>query len=50
MALIGLAWQVVLTSRAISVPDATGSPRSTADTHGPLTCGRPTEGTRQHEW
>jgi hypothetical protein len=30
--------------------DATGSPRSTTDTHGPLTCGRPTTGARQHEW
>ena len=24
--------------------------RSATDTHGPLTCGRPTTGARQHEW
>jgi len=43
----------VLAGRAISVPsehDTTGSPRSAADTHGPLTCGRPTTGVRQQEW
>jgi hypothetical protein len=46
-----------LTSSPPAVPspchsehDATGLPRSTTDTHGPLTCGRLTIGVRQHEW
>jgi hypothetical protein len=30
--------------------DATGSPRSATDTHGPLTRRRPITGARQHEW
>jgi hypothetical protein len=44
---------VVLTGRAMPCHyehDASGWPRSTTDTHGPLTCGRSTKGARQHEW
>jgi hypothetical protein len=40
----------VVPSPCHSQHDATGSPRSTTDTHGLLTCDRPITGARQHEW